>query len=313
MLNYNHLYYFFITGKLTSISRAAETLNISQPSLSSQIKVLEENIKAKLFEKSGRGLVLSQTGKRVFSYCERMFDASGDLENYLQNRSLLDTQKIRIAVSDQIERPFIADLIAEIHTDKNKKQNPLSVTSGSQGHLVEQLQLKKIDAFITNSPAYGEGLIEYASVDMPVCAFVSKEVYQSSEFRKKGAPFLATLKEASMGMVLPTDSQKLRVETDLYFQKNKIRKPIIFESDILSVVSRAVVDGVGLGFLPLPYMAEELYHGLVVNVGPDSGLWWHRIYLIVRKQEKQEDLLTDLRDIILSLKQDAHFYKKKRP
>lgn len=310
MLNYNHLYYFYITGKLASISRAAQTLNISQPSLSSQIKVLENNLKIKLFEKSGRGLKLSQQGQRVYLYCERMFEAAQDLESFLLDTTQIEVKKIRIGVSDQIERPFVADLIAEAHSDKAKKHNPLSVTTGDQSTLSEQLLLKKIDAFITNTPVYTEGLQEFASVDMPVCPFISKDVYQSSEFKKKGATFLNALKESQIGLVLPTDSQKLRHETDLYFQKNKIRKAVTFESDILSVVARAVVDGVGLSFLPVPYVAEELYHGLLVNVGPETALWWHRIYLVVRKQDKQEDLLLDLRDIILSLKQDAQFYKK---
>lgn len=54
MYNYNHLYYFYSTVKFGGVTLAAKHLCISQPSLSSQLKVLEESLQIKLFNKVGR-------------------------------------------------------------------------------------------------------------------------------------------------------------------------------------------------------------------------------------------------------------------
>ena len=58
MFNYNHMYYFYVTAKLGGVTNAAQYLHISQPSLSSQLKVFESTIEQKLFEKKGRRMQL---------------------------------------------------------------------------------------------------------------------------------------------------------------------------------------------------------------------------------------------------------------
>ncbi len=78
MFNYNHLYYFYVTAKLGGVSNAAKYLHISQPSLSSQLKVFEGSIDKKLFEKKGRKLQLTPEGERAFIYSKKIFDVAAE-------------------------------------------------------------------------------------------------------------------------------------------------------------------------------------------------------------------------------------------
>ena len=64
-LNYHHLLYFWTVAKEGGISKAAKKLHLAQPTLSSQIKKLESSVGAKLFDRSGRALVLTDTGQMV--------------------------------------------------------------------------------------------------------------------------------------------------------------------------------------------------------------------------------------------------------
>ena len=57
-LNYHHLYYFWVVAHEGSISAATRKLNLTQPTISAQLRQLEESLGEKLFEKSGRGLML---------------------------------------------------------------------------------------------------------------------------------------------------------------------------------------------------------------------------------------------------------------
>ena len=58
-LNYHHLLYFWVVAREGSIAAATRKLNLTQPTISAQLRLLEESLGEKLFEKSGRSLVLT--------------------------------------------------------------------------------------------------------------------------------------------------------------------------------------------------------------------------------------------------------------
>ena len=64
-LNYHHLLYFWTVAREGSIARAAEVLNLAQPTISTQIKSLESSLGTELLERRGRGLALTATGEMV--------------------------------------------------------------------------------------------------------------------------------------------------------------------------------------------------------------------------------------------------------
>ena len=59
-LNYHHLLYFWMVAKTGSITRASAELRLAQPTVSAQLRALEENLGEKLFTRVGRGLQLDQ-------------------------------------------------------------------------------------------------------------------------------------------------------------------------------------------------------------------------------------------------------------
>jgi len=69
-LNYHHLYYFWAVAREGSIRRACEHLQLAQPTVSSQIQKLERSLGEKLFDRVGRGLALTDTGRLVYRYAD---------------------------------------------------------------------------------------------------------------------------------------------------------------------------------------------------------------------------------------------------
>lgn len=76
MFNYNHLYYFYMTAKSGGVTFAAKALRIAQPSLSAQLKVLENTLNRKLFHKVGRRMELTPDGEQAFGFCRKMFESA---------------------------------------------------------------------------------------------------------------------------------------------------------------------------------------------------------------------------------------------
>lgn len=294
--NFNHFYYFFVTAESGGVSKAAKLLHISQPSLSSQLKILENNLSKKLFEKRGRGMGLTYEGERVYDYCKKMFAAADDIKEFLRAPSDSSGIKVRIGISGQLERPFIADILSPILKDKDLlKKNSFSVSTGEDRDLLDNLRFQEIDLLLTNRPQYGEDLAELAAIHMPVHLMFSSENLR--HLRLKITPrmqIMDFMNAVPWGLVLPSESLKLRQEIDIFFQEIKTRKPIVFESDILSVVGRAILDGAGFGFLPSPYVREEINLNLLSRFGPEEGYWKHSLYLIARKRESYPEAITEV-------------------
>lgn len=296
MFNYNHLYYFYATARLGGISNAAKNLSISQPSLSAQIKTLESSLERKLFEKAGRRIQLTPEGERVYAYCRQMFEIANSLSEYLKSPEQKDKRRIGIGVSEQIERPFIADLLGSILMQGKKHLNStLSISSGTAKDLLQRLRSHEIDILLTNKSIPGNDLNEIVSLKMPVALVISKKVLKAHGLRQK--PSLAEIfKVDAIGLFAPSEKMRLRHEMDVFMQHKNLKKPLLMESDILSVLARAVVDGGGCAFLPVPYIYNELKIGLLTAIGPSDGLWRHRISLISRKQIKYDPLFDELKN-----------------
>lgn len=301
MYNYNHLYYFYITAKVGSVSKAAEFLKISQPSLSSQIKTFERNIDRKLFEKKGRGISLTTDGQTAFTYCKKMFAVSDDLKlKFLQNNI---NKKFNIGVSSQIERPFVADIISPVLKQrKNLPDTVFSINSGTDLELLTALKNEDIDALLTNKLSYDESLEDFAAINMPVNLMIATEYLEQMPIKyRKNFDLVTFLNLIDLQLIMPSENLRIRTEIDSFFQDRKIRKAISFESDLVSVVARAIVDGAGIGFLPRNYFIEEIKRKQMTALGPKFGFWKHKIYLLIKKQEKYSPALYEIKKSMKNL------------
>jgi DNA-binding transcriptional LysR family regulator len=97
------------------------------------------------------------------------------------------------------------------------------------------------------------------------------------------------------------DFMKLRIETDIFLSRLGIRNQAIFESDQLSVVVRATLDGAGIAFLPKLYIRRELDKGALIALNSDSVLWHHKIVVLSRNTKNVDPILARIRDHFLKV------------
>jgi DNA-binding transcriptional LysR family regulator len=94
--------------------------------------------------------------------------------------------------------------------------------------------------------------------------------------------------------VMPSARFKLRVQTDQFFGVNQLKGRIVFESDVIASLVRSVVDGIGIAFLPLLYIAREMREKSIRVVGPKEGYWKYRVWLACHNQNKNDVLIKSL-------------------
>jgi LysR family transcriptional activator of nhaA len=278
MYNYNHLYYFYITAQFGSITKASDYLNISQPSLSSQVKILEESFGISLFIRNGRNIELTTKGKIVYEYCAKMFKDVESLTTFLNSKEGENQKVLRVAVSDQVERPFVAEIIGKLIKKYKTEIIPkIIMLTDTHEKLIDQFKLGNIDLLVThqkNSLAFSSEI----SVDFPVAIIgLPKYIYKDGRNFKNVS---SLLKNYQSGFVMPTDKFKLRSETNIFLSKEKYTPQIFFESDILAANVRALEEGVGIGFLPIAYVKKEIKKGILSSFAPTLGLWKHQLYIV---------------------------------
>lgn len=292
MFNYNHLYYFYITAQFASITKASEYLKISQPSLSSQVKILEESIGVNLFIRNGRNIELTQKGKVVYSFCSKMFKEIDGLTKFLTTQSGQESELLKIAVSEQIERPFVAEIIGKfLKKYKSRKSPKISLCTGTHESLVTDFKLGQYDLLISHS---NKSLtkMKVDSVDLPVgLVGLPKFLFKDGKNFKNISTFL---KHYQAGFVMPDESFKLREEINVFLSGEKYQPEINFESNILSANVRCLIEGAGVGFLPIAYVKKEIKKGVLGSYAPTLGFWNHQLYISINpdgdNQKSSEEL-----------------------
>jgi len=294
MYNFNHLYYFYVTAKSGGVTAAAGHLNVSQPSLSSQIKVLEGSLGLKLFQKSGRTVELTRAGSVVYGYCRQMFELSEEMSEAILKKVPSATRRIYIGVSDEVDRNFVVEVISRFLKAHTLSDRPkVTVVSGTHVQLVERLKFREIDIMISELAMTDPDLFNLSRVEVPVALVCSSRWKMKSKGKNLSAR--RAIDEIVGGdvaqWVLPSARFKLRAEIDRFFEVNEIKGRIVFESDVMASVVRSVVDEVGLAFLPLLYVGREIRERSLRVLGPRAGYWKYRLWLVSNRQNHKDTLV----------------------
>lgn len=114
MLNYKHLHYFVSVAREGGIIRAAERLHLAPQTLSVQIAQLEERIGVLLFNRTGRRMELTTTGKLALSYAEEIFQTGAELEEILHHGGEEAFVTFRVGISDVVPKFVAYRLLAPV-------------------------------------------------------------------------------------------------------------------------------------------------------------------------------------------------------
>ena len=85
-LNYHHLFYFWTVVRTGSITKACEELRLAPPTVSTQLRNLEDQLGEKLLERSGRRLVPTEMGRTVYRHAEEIFSIGREIMDTVKRR-----------------------------------------------------------------------------------------------------------------------------------------------------------------------------------------------------------------------------------
>lgn len=249
-LNYHHLLYFWTVARLGSIARATEELHLTQPAISAQLRTLERSLGEKLFQRSGRNLVLTEVGRLVFRYADEIFTTGRELQETLAGRPSGRPARFTVGVADAMPKLLTYRLLEPALGGAQPVR--LLLREDKPERLLTDLAVHALDLVLADAPipptvkvrAHSH-LLGESGVTVFGAATLRRAYRRRFPKSLDGAPFL-----------LPTENTTLRRSLDQWFNSHQMRPLIVAEIEDSAVLKVFGQSGVGLFFAPTVMEAE---------------------------------------------------------
>ncbi len=261
MINYKHLHYFWVVAKEGSIARASECLHLTPQTISGQLGVLEGQLGEALFNRVGRNLELTESGRLVLSYAEEIFSLGSELEEMVRHLPEGKSMVFRVGVVDVVPKSIAYRLLAPAL----QLSEPVRIVcrEGSIDALLAELALHRIDLVIADGPIPREVNVRgfnHALGDCGLSFFATSQLQ-----RKIGNNFPHNLNAAPL--LLPGAMTVMHRRLTRWLDGLHIYPRIVGEFDDSALMKTFGQTGVGVFVAPTPIAKEVQKQYGVVAIG----------------------------------------------
>jgi DNA-binding transcriptional LysR family regulator len=255
-MDFKQLRAFLTIADTGNVTRAAELLHLVQPAVSRQLRLLEEDVGADLFDRERHGMVLNEHGKTLLGYARR---------------SMLELDRARAEISGATARevgglvtvgllPSTSDLLATALVSEVSAQFPrirIRIAMGYAGTLHQWLETGEIDVALL----YGAERLP----NIQAQPLVEEALWVvGPPGAKLGASRPVRLRSlVGKPLILPSGPHGIRTLVDHACAVAEIELTIVAETNAMSVQKSLVLGGHGLTILPPIACSEELERQLV--------------------------------------------------
>ncbi len=273
-LNYHHLLYFWTVAREGSIAAACRRLHLTQPTISSQLKQLERALKTRLFERRGRSLTLTDTGRTVYRYADEIFSLGRELVDAVSGRTTGGSLRLVVGVADTLSKLIVHRLLMP-GIRLADEEVLVACIDGDPDRLLAQLAMHEFDVVISDHPAnprLGMRLFNHPLGDCGVSFFA-----QADLARRLRRGFPKSLDGAPM--LLPAGNAALRSAVDQWFDNLGIRPLVRGEFSDSGLLKAFGAEGEGVFLAPsvVEESVRQMYR--VSVIGRDERLR-ERVYAI---------------------------------
>lgn len=263
-LNYHHLLYFWTVARTGTIAQASKELHLSQPTISTQIKTLEDALGQRLFRRAGRRLELTDVGRTTFRYADDIFRLGRELQESIVRGPGGQLVRFSVGVSDVIPKLIAERLLAPAIEAVPHMQ--LECHEGPLNQLLARLAVHELDVVLADSPA---------PPDIKVRAF-------SHRLGESGTTFFAHRRLAATArqfpqslddspMLVPAPGTSLRSDLEHWLNAHSLHPRFVAQFEDSALLKAFGARGLGLFAAPTAIEEETArqYDVLPIGRAPD--------------------------------------------
>jgi DNA-binding transcriptional LysR family regulator len=255
-MNLLHLHYFYVVAREQGFTKASKVLRIQQPAISRMVRLLEDDLDLKLFEKVGRNIQLTKAGSEVFEASKKIFGAVDDLEKSIGTIKGECKGPLAIAAAEPIASHFLPK-VTRTYLEKYPKVYP-SVFSGPASLLLERIASGELElGLFFHLPDLSEKLEIIETKDIRFHLVVRKDLRKTK-----------SVLETFIGSREIDDTSTRRFPTLERLKRDHPEAKIKISSNNLTAHKAMVLEGLGVSVLPEFLIRHDLRSGKLVEVFP---------------------------------------------
>jgi LysR family transcriptional activator of nhaA len=284
-INYHHLLYFKVIAEEGSVSKAALRLRLGQPTLSAQLKLFEETLGVRLFDRQHKKLILTEQGKVALDYARQIFGLGNEMYEALHDHLVPTRTHLQIGALDSIPKNIILQLTQAAY---KAGQCQVSLIEGKPDEILRELTAHKIDLMVTNfipTASEARGLLHRS---------LSREavgIYGSPKFKLLRKKFPQSMD--GQAIVMPTYDSKLRYDLEHWSKTNGITFDIIAETQDVSLTKLMAAEGMALIPAASHTVIRQVQAGELIEIGslPDVT---EELFLVTAQRKRANLIATEL-------------------
>lgn len=250
---------FYVIAKSGSISAAAETLFISQPAITFQIKKLEDQLGISLFTRTKHGVILTDEGKVLFDYVKNGIESIINGENALSNLKNLESGIIRIGASTTVCRHVVMPYLEIFHELYPKID--IQIVNNLTSNLLKDLRNGNLDILFLNMPMDENKDLKIIPITDVQDIFVGNKKYYDLTNGKLNLNNLN-----SFPLIFQKLPSNTRAYLNNYLKKNNVNLKPQLEVVSYNLIMDLVKAGFGIGYATKEFIKPELDNKILYEI-----------------------------------------------
>lgn len=253
-LNLKHLRYFSEVARRGSIALAARSLFVTPQTVSAQVQELEESVGQPLFERVGRGLLLTSAGETALDYANNIFALSDELGQVLRGGRKARSVTLRIAATDSVPKLLTITALQPI-VERHRKELELECSEGTYADLLGQLAVGQLDGVLADAPVPTNlsRVLEARVVSESGMTFLAERQLA----RRLARQFPASLRDAPF-LEGSAPSSLLGQAIQAWFARQNVRPHIVGRIDDSALLQGFAERGLGVATVPTSIAKEVM-------------------------------------------------------
>ena len=295
-MDFDQLEAFLEVARHTSFSRAAEKRFRTQPAISSQIRALEEEVGARLFDRSGGKVALTAAGKLFQQYAEQALDARKTMLVTVAEMERVPRGEIVVGANEGTCLHILPEVFAEF-----KKLYP------NVGVQISRLERAKImDSIIDNSVDFGvvsapvdDKRLTVVNIHRDELVIIAPPGHSLSRMKQAGIADVV-----SFPLLLPKLGRTRDALVNL-FEERHLKPKIAMELDSSELLKRFVAADVGIGFIARSNVMEDVKAGVLAAIPLADASIRRDLALVFRKDKALSRAALAFIEIAVKIKQGS--------
>ena len=275
-MDFEQLRTFMEVSRLRSFSRAAEKLNVTQPAISAQIRTLENEVGARLFDRDGGKVTFTAAGKVFEPFAEHCLQCHNHIMVTVGELHRTPRGEISVSANEATSLYVLPVVFAQFKRQHTRVG--LSIVRADRLKTVELVLNREVDFGVVSLPVkdarltvdtlHRDDVVLVAPPNHPLAARESVKVAEL----------------LTQSLLLPKQGRQRELIEDL-FRSNDVQPRIAMEVESSELLKRFIVAGLGIGFLPRSNVQEDAKNGSLRIIRVE-GVRLHRELALIYRKDK---------------------------